>query len=125
MTQTTATFLQYNQELAPKVREILLKKDILKEWKTTDEECLAFAEELEEVNARYKAYVEKAEADLLREIKDLETDLKEGLKGMAKVSNGEYKPAELKAFLVARAKETVEKVKDKGELFADLEKELA
>lgn len=104
------------------IRKTLELKEALKEWIATDEEANEFAEEIKEVQARFKKYVEDKEAALLAEIKALELDTKLAIKGAAKAS--EYKPADLKTYFYARAKESVDKVVKKGELFDELTKEL-
>lgn len=116
------TLIEYNKEIQPKIRKLLELNEALKEWKAEDEEVQRILEDIKESQAILKSYVEDKESSLIREINDLTTDIKLAVKAAAKGTN--YKPAELKAFFTARAKESVEKVVSKGELFAQLDLEL-
>lgn len=117
------TLIEYSREIGPKIRKLLELNEALKEWKAEDKTVQGYLEDIKEARASLKSYVEDTESGLIREINDLNTDIKLAIKAAAKGTN--YKPAELKSFMVARAKESVEKVVGKGELFAELDKELA
>jgi negative regulator of replication initiation len=117
------TLVQYSQEIAPKVRKLLELKDTLKEGVKDDAKVIELKEEIADINAQIKQHIEDNESQLVREIKDLETDIKLAIKAAAKGTD--YKPAELKGFFEARAKEKVADVVDKGALFEQLESELA
>lgn len=119
----STTLLSYNQEIVPQFISLGTKKEILKEFMADDEyvqECLGQIKEMQE---NIKAHVEDKEPELVREIKDLETDIKLAVSAAAKGTA--YKPAELKGFFAARAKQSVEKVVGKGELFSELSKEIS
>lgn len=117
------TLIEYNQEIAPKIRELLEAKEVLKEQLALDTEVVRVQDEIKAEQQVLKDMIEDRHPNVVREIKDLETDIKLALKAMAKGSD--YKPAELKAFMMARAKESVAKVVDKGALFEQLDSELA
>jgi cytochrome P450 len=118
------TLVEYSREILPKLRALDEKKALLKEWKDGDDEVQKHLQAIKDMQELLKNMIEEREADLLQEIKDLETDIKLACKAAAK--NSPYKPAELKAFFIARNKEDgVSKVVTKGTLFEDLTKELA
>lgn len=117
------TLISYSQEIGPMLRKQFELQDALKEWKAEDTEAQRLKNDIKDAQEALKKYVEDTEGNLVKEIADLALDVKLALKGAAKGSN--YKPAELKAFFTARAKESVEKVVSKGELFQQLESELA
>lgn len=116
------TLQEYNREIQPKLRKLLELNDALKEWKAEDEEVQRMLDDIKESQAILKSYVEDKESNLIREINDLNTDIKLAVKAAAKGT--QFKPAELKSYFVARAKESVGKVIDKGDMFAQLDKEL-
>ncbi|MGZ8888071.1 MAG: hypothetical protein ACXW1D_00780 [Halobacteriota archaeon] len=117
------TLVEYSREIAPKIRTMLRKKEILNEWKKEDATVQEQQEEIKDLQEALKSYIEETESDIVREIESLETDIKLAVKAAAKGT--EYKAAELKAFFMARAKEKVEDVVEKGAKFAKLEQELA
>lgn len=119
----TTTLIEYSREIGPKIREQLKLKEILTEGVADDQVVQDFKQQIADMNDAIKQHIEDKESDLVRRIKDLDTDIKLAVKAAAKGTD--YKPADLKAFLVARAKEKVEDVVGKGELFAQLESELA
>lgn len=119
----TTTLIEYSREIVPMFIALNEKKTTLKEWAAEDAVMQKMADDIKALQDAAKEYMEKVESTLVREIKDLETDIKEAVKGAARGAN--YKPAELKGFFAARAKDSVEKVVDKGEMFAELEKGLA
>ena len=114
----------YNQELQPMIRELLQTKELMKDFIDSDEQCqehVGFVKDAQEV---LKSIIEESErgAELLEKIKDLENDIKLATK--AAVKGTQYKAADFKNYSVARAKQSVQKVKDKGELFGQLDSEL-
>ena len=115
--------LSYSKEIQPNIRKLLEKKDALNEWKKEDEHVQDCLREIKELQENLKAHVEDKESVLVREIADLEIDIKLAIKAAVKGTN--YKAPDLKDYLFARAKESVAKVIDKGDLFAELDKELA
>lgn len=117
------TLIEYSREIGPKIRKLMELNEALKEWKSEDEYVQELLQEIKNLQENLKSHIEDKEANLVREINDLNTDIKLAVKAAAK--NTQYKPAELKAYFVARAKESVAKVVDKGELFAQLEIEIA
>lgn len=108
----------YNQEIQPKIRQLIKKQDILKEWANDDQKIAEYKEQIKELNDNIKKYIEETESELYREINDLKTDIKLAVKGAAKASG--YKPAELNAYFVSRAKDKVEDVIEKGNIFESL-----
>lgn len=114
------TLIEYSREILPKLRELDVKKTILKDWKSTDKECLAFAEEIKEVQERLKKHIEDSEAELLREIKDIEMDVKLAVKAASKAVVT-YSAAELKKYFVDRSKDKVEDVVQKGVMYGELD----
>jgi gas vesicle protein len=125
MTQNTnmTTFVEYNKEVAPKIHSLLKKQEVLKEWCKDDTEIAKFKEQIKEIQEQMKGYIKDTESELVREIEDLSVDIKEAIKAMCKGSD--YKPAQVKAFLLARAQQKVEAAYDKAELFTKLEDVLA
>lgn len=117
------TLITYSQEIGPMLRKQFELQDALKEWKAVDAEAQRLQNDIKDAQEALKKYVEDTEGNLVKEITDLALDVKLALNGAAKGTN--YKPAELKAFFTARARESVAKVVDKGELFAQLDAELA
>ena len=119
--------IEYAKEISPYIRQIKAKKDIIADFKESDEKAQELAAAVKESQEALKAYVENDDdmKAVLEEISELEKELKQALKAASKASG--YKPAELKAFFVARNKEqeAVKKVIDKGELFEALEEELS
>jgi hypothetical protein len=119
----TNTLLSYNGEIIPKFLALATAKEILKDRMSEDlhvQECLL---EIKELQDSLKALVEDKEPELTREIKDLNTDI--GLACKAAAKGTPHKAAELKSFFAARAAEKVEVVVTKGELFAELTKEIS
>lgn len=126
MTNTKTTLQEYSSEIQPKLRTMLKKQEILKEWATDDAEVIRRKQEIKDLQDSLKAYIEETESELVTEIKDLANDIKLACQAAAKASSGLYKTADLKSYFTARAKEDgVTKVLEKGKLFTDLEKELA
>lgn len=119
----TTTLIEYNKEIIPKFLALATAKEILKDRMDTDDHVQKCLREIKELQDNIKAHLEDKESELIREIKDLETDIKLACRAAAKGTS--YKPAELKGFFAARAKQSVEKVVSKGELFLELDKELS
>lgn len=119
----SATLLSYNQEIIPKFLALATAKEILKDRMDGDQIVQDYLQDIKALQEDIKVYLEDKEPELVREIKDLNTDI--GLACKAAAKGTTYKPAELKAFFAARAKQSVSKVIDKGDLFCELDKELA
>lgn len=118
-----AVLMAYSQEIAPMIRMLIKKKELLKDFKESDDKAIELTEAIKETQAEFKKYVEESEDGMmyLDEIKDIETEIKTAVKAAGKASN--YKPKDLKAFFLARAKEdAVVKVIAKGDIFEDLKK---
>lgn len=138
MTTQDNTLIEYSREIGPRVRAIDTKKQIIKDFKETDERAIELAEAIktatEGAKAELKAYVEKENAELLEEIKELEKELKEAIKGAARATKDTdrpFKASELKPYFIARNKvveqgkeKPVAKVINKGDTFEVLEKKL-
>lgn len=121
----TTTLIQYSREIAPMIRDLNDAKEVLKEFVETDAQAIKMKEAIKEAQEELAKYLEDHEraSNMLRDVKDLTKDIGLAVKAAAKGSA--YKPAELKTYFMARAKENgVEKVKEKAELFNDLEIEL-
>lgn len=121
--QNNTTFAAYAQEISPLIRQVIKKKIILSEFKKEDAEYLKFAEQIKELQAEQKAYLAEKESELIGEIKDLDNDIKEGIKAMTQGTK--FSAKDVKAYLISRAKEKVDEVILKGDVFGALEKELA
>lgn len=113
---------EYAKELLPKFRQLATKKEILKEWAADDQQVAKFKEEIKGIQEQMKAYIEDTESQLVREIKDLATDIGLGCKAAAKGS--EYVLKDLKAYFKMRSEERVEEVVQKGKVFEALDVEL-
>lgn len=116
------TLQEYNKEIQPLLHSLFKKEEILKEFSKDDVIVLGIKEKIKALNEDIKAHLEEQEPDLVREINALKTDIGEAIKAAAKVS--ETKPAALKSYLVARAKQKVEDTFEKAELFEKLNGEL-
>lgn len=117
------TLISYSREVVPMFIALNTAKQILKEGLADDKTVQDKLAEIKVLQEEIKDYVAGKEEELLREIKDLETDIKLACKGAARGTA--FKAADLKGFFQARAKQSVEKVVDKGQLFEELDKELA
>lgn len=115
--------MSYNQEIIPKFLALGTAKEILKDRMSTDEYVQECLQEIKGMQENIKSHLEENEPELTREIKDLSVDI--GLAVKAAAKGTAYKVPELKAYFAARAKQSVSKVVEKGEVFAELEKELA
>lgn len=130
MTQAVA-LVEYNREIVPRIKELDKKKQIIKDFKETDETAQNLIADVKSAQEKLKAYVEEQNKDILDEIKSLEGELKEAIKGAArstKDTKRPFKAGELKPYFVARSKpvekgkpKPVEKVIVKGGTFTELE----
>ncbi len=123
---TDKKLVEYSKEIAPMIRDILYQKELLKDFKESDERAVELAEDVASAQDALKAYVEASEDGkaILDKIKELETELKQAVRGAAK--DTEYKAAMLKAFFTARQKDdAVKKTITKGDVFDELDKALA
>lgn len=122
---TTNKLAAYAKELSPTIRKVLELKEVVKTFKSEDDKALELQETIKEAQQDLKDYLANHfdVGSVLEEIKDLEKDLKEGF--AAAVKDSDYTPADYKAYLLARAKEVVEKTITKGTTFSDLDEELA
>lgn len=113
--------IEYSREIVPMLKDLLKQKELLKDFKESDDTALDLAAAIKDAQDELKAYIEKDEDAKLfiDRIKEIENDIKEAVKGAAKVCD--FKEAELKAFFLAHVKETVDKTVDKGTAFAALE----
>lgn len=116
------TLQTYAQEVLPSLRSLDTKTQILKEWAADDVFLNQKKAEIKAIQEEMKLYTEDKEAELVREIKDLKTDI--GLAVKAMVKGTEYKAAQMKQYLSARAKDKIEPVLEKAELFEQLEEVL-
>lgn len=135
MTTKQEALIEYSREIGPRVRDIINKKQIIKDFATTDQRAVEMAEEakaaIEAAKADLKKYIETENAELLEEIKELEKELGLAIKAAARSTKGtphEFKASELKPYFVARNKpfeqgkpSPVKKVIDKGDQFGVLE----
>lgn len=118
-------FNAYVKELSPLVRKVNELKESLKEWKDNNEEYLEHQQYVKDAQEALKSVMECNEeaSAILEEIKELSLDLKEGYAAAAKDTL--FKPAEIGAYLQARAKdEGVTKVIVKGVTFTCLDEML-
>lgn len=126
MTQSATTLVEYSRNIAPIIRDLNHQKELLADFKESNEEYLEFVREVKGLQETMKGMLEENDdsKEILEKIKDLDNDLKEAVKAAARGTD--YKPAELKVFFVARSKdEGVVKVVTKGELFSQLDDLLA
>lgn len=121
MTSSTNKLAEYQKEILPMIRNLEYQKALLADFKSSDEKAVALAEAVKDAQKALKDYLDTEEyaAGLQETIKEIARDIKTAIAGAA---NGEkYKPAELKAYWVAKVKdEGVEKVVSKGTLFVEL-----
>lgn len=112
----------YCPEIMTIIRNIHEQNELLKDFKEKDQLAQEFIKEIKEQQENLKSHLEEtAESKtILDKLEALNTDLKLAVKGAAQGS--QFKPAELKGYFVARAKESgVEKVVTKAETFQELE----
>lgn len=122
---TTNKIAAYNNEIQPMLKVLTGFKEDLKDFKETDEKALKLIQAVKDAQEELKAYLEDnpTSKDILDNIKEHTKEF--GLAVKAAAQGSAYKVGELKAYYVARNKETVEDVIGKGDLFSDLNKELA
>jgi hypothetical protein len=133
-TAPQVALIEYSREIGPRIRDIEKKKQIIKDFKETDEHAQELKQEISNLQEQLKAYVEEQNKDVIDEIKTMESELKSAIKGAArstKDSPRPYKAGELKPYFVARNKPVpqgkptpVKKVIVKGDTFEELEAEL-
>ena len=128
MTQTAkqVALIEYAKEISPMIRTLMKKKELQKDFKESSDGYLRLLEVVKEAQEDCKDYLAKDDdyAETEEEVKALTKELKLAVKAASE--NTAYKPADLLAYFVARNKEEgVVKVISKGELFDELEKELA
>lgn len=113
--------IEYSREILPMVRAIEAKKQELKEYKEQNEQVVNLQQAVKNAKEELASYLAKDDnvIEFTAELKDATKELKQALKSAARASG--YKPAELKTFFFARAKDkAVEKAVEKGELFVKL-----
>jgi len=128
---TKSALREYSAEIGPLIRNIETKKQIIKDFKETDEKAVELVANVKAAQDELKAYVEEQNKDVLEELKSLNTELKEAIKGAARSTKDTARPfkaGELKPYFVARNKpvemgkqKPVEKVIVKGDTFEELE----
>jgi cell division septum initiation protein DivIVA len=126
-----AALVEYSREIGPLVRQIETKKQILKDFKTTDEKAIELAQNVADGQAELKKYVAEQNKELLDEIKALEGELKQAVQAAARSTKDTDRPftvGELKPYFKARNKphemgkpSPVKKVIVKGDTFEELE----
>lgn len=130
MAGTKQALSEYSKEIGPLVRELAKKKELLKDFKESDETAVELAQKVKDAQEALKAYVETSDRgkELLAEIKEKDTELKEAVKAAARATKDTDRPfkvGELKPYFVARnkgdEKKSVTKVIDKGDTFEELE----
>lgn len=116
----------YNQEIQPLLRTVNEFKEALKTFKETDGGAVKHLEDIKDAKEQLKLYLEGnvTSKDILDNIKEHTKEFGLAVKAAAKGSA--YKVNQLKPYFVARSKDdAVEKAVDKGQLFDELNKELA
>ncbi len=118
------TLLEYSREIGPMIRELIKKKEVLKEFVTENETVDEFKAQIKSVQDDMKKYLADHEdyKDLYEAIAELENSIKQAVKGAERATDKKYPAALLKGYFVARAKETVEKTVEKGGQFTELTK---
>lgn len=123
MTETkNVTLQEYAREVLPNFRALNTKTQILNEWKADDAFLNQKKVEIKAIQEEMAKYVEDTESQLVREIKDLKTDI--GLAVKAMVKGTDYKAAQVKQYLATRAKDKVDDVLEKANLYSELEEVL-
>ena len=116
----TTTLIEYSREIMPKLQDLAKLKGTLKDWADNDEEVQEHKREIKAAQENLKGIIEEKESNLIREIKDLETDIKLACKAASK-KVVTYSAAELKGYFVSRSKDKVDDVINKGVSFGDLD----
>jgi len=132
--QVEQALIEYSREIGPKIRNIEKKKELLKDFKKTDEKAVELAQNVADAQAVLKKYIEDSETSLIAEIKSMNAELTTAIKGAARATKDSprpYKAGELKAYFQARNKTyeqgkvpPVKKVIVKGSTFDELEKKI-
>ncbi len=117
--------VEYSREIAPMLKDLLHQKELLKDFKESDDTAIDLADAIKTAQEQLKDYLAKEDdaVEISGKIVELENDIKQAVAGAARVCD--YKPAELKKFFLARVKETVAKTVDIGTAFAELERLLS
>jgi hypothetical protein len=116
------TLLEYSREIGPMIRDLLKKKEVLKEFVTENETVDEYKAQVKEVQDEMKKYLADHPdyKDLYEGIAELENDIKQAIKGAERATDKKFPAALLKNYFTARAKETVEKTVEKGTQFTKL-----
>lgn len=116
------TLLEYSREIGPLIRELIKKKEILKEFTSENEEAEEKREVIKEAQEELKKFLKEHPdyADLYEAIAGLENDIKQAIKGAERAVDKKYPAALLKTYFTARAKESTEKTIEKGTQFTEL-----
>ena len=114
----------YNQEIQPKLRELQDMKDELKDYLDSHEKVLELRDNIKIEQAALASFLETEDTvkQLNADIKELSKEITLAIKGAARGT--EYKPKQLKAYFVDRAKDKVVPLVDKGKLYEDLNNEI-
>ena len=126
MSNKKNTLVEYTKEIMPLFTQLQYQKNLLKDFKESDEKAVKLAAAIKEAQEELKAYLENNDDSkaVLDKIKEIDIDIKEAVKAAVKYA-GDVKPAELKAYYIARSKEDgVVKVVKKGNVFEGLEEQL-
>ena len=118
-----STLQEYNKEIQPLLRNLVVQKDTLKSLMEGDERVTEIQSEIKTLKEELQVHLETTEDynEVLAAIKDIEQQVKDII-SVAAEFNKEYTKADLKAYFVARSKDKVEEVINKGEVFELLNK---
>ena len=118
----SVTLLEINKSVQPILRDIAYQNELLKSFKETDEECVELQQKIKTIQEQLKARLSEAEEskDIKEKIAELEGDLKSYL-DVAVQHFPDFDKKDLKAYFVARSKEKVADVINKGEVFENLD----
>lgn len=114
-------FTSYVKEISVSIRKVDELKEDLKEFKKSDEAYLKLMQIVKDAQQDAKDYLQAhSEAgDLITQIKELSTDLKEAFTAAAK--DTDFEPKDVSVYLKARNKiDGVAKVLDKATMFDKL-----
>lgn len=115
---------EYQSEVLPMMRALDYQKELIADFKASDEKAVAMAEAVKQAQRELKDYLETEEysVELHTKKKELENDIKQAITAAA--AGEKYKPAELKTYWAAKVKETVDISIGRGVMFKDLEEAL-
>lgn len=115
-----AMLVEYSKEIAPLVRKVILKAELLKDFKDSDSKAVELKDSIKALQDELKEYIKNSDdgKELTDNLKEAKKDLKLAIKACSRGTD--RKPAELNAFFTARAKDNVKKAIKKGGLFAEL-----